>query len=186
MADGFFKWDDEEMEELSGTVLDRGFWWSRRYEYHFALSLIKPNDIILDAACGTYHPFKYAAGDICKTYACDIDTVPLSDKYEYSYASITNLPYEDKMFSKVFCISVLEHLPQEEIIKALKEFKRVLKSKGKLILTIDHPACNIEWLYDALSEAGFKTGKINTDMANAVVSTYYGREIYCYHIVGRG
>lgn len=182
MKDGFFKWEDEHIDELQGIYLDPGFWWSRRYEYKYAMDQLKPRDIILDAACGDIHPFKDAAADICKVYACDRINLPASDRYEFTMADITALPYPDKMFTKVFCISVLEHLPPGEISKVIKEFKRVLKPKGKLILTVDYPTCDVDRLYDDLIEAGFKVTKPDKDMSNAVSSTYFGMELFCYHL----
>lgn len=183
MKDGFFKWSDKHIDELEGVALDPGFWWSRRYEYAFALEGVTSKDVVLDAACGDIHPLKFALGDICKTHVCDIVQVPMSDKYEFAWANLCNLPYKDKTFTKVFCISVLEHMPPDEIELAVKEFKRVLKAKGKLVLTVDYPTCDLEHLYSALKDAGFKVGKINDDMTDAVYSDYFGRGLWCYNIV---
>ncbi|TLN22474.1 class I SAM-dependent methyltransferase [bacterium] len=183
MSDGFFKWSDEQINELHTTVLDPGFWWSRRFEYPWALSALSSKDVILDAACGTYHPFKFSAGGICKVHACDVDSVLPDERYEFTHASITALPYQDKTFTKVFCISVLEHLVLSDITQAAKEFKRVLKPNGKLYLTVDYPTCDLPGLYQVLKDAGFKVGAIGEDMEGAVSSTYFGRELYCYHLV---
>lgn len=182
MSDGFFKTTDKHIDELAGVVLDPGFWWSRRYEYPFALEGVKKTDVVLDAACGDIHPLKLALGDICKTHACDIMTPPPSNKYEFTWANIGAMPYKDKTFTKVFCISVLEHLPLDEIELVAKEFKRVLKPKGKLILTVDFPTCDIPHLYWALKSAGFKTNEPDMDMTGALMSDYFGRELWCYHI----
>lgn len=183
MKDGFFKWSDKHIGELEGVALDPGFWWSRRYEYAFALEGVAAKDVVLDAACGDIHPLKLALGGICKTHACDIMTPPPSDKYEFTWANIASMPYRDKTFTKVFCISVLEHVLPDEIMLVAKEFKRVLKPKGKLILTVDYPTCDLERLYHALKAAGFKVGQIDDDKTDAVYSDYFGRGLWCYHIV---
>ncbi len=44
-----------------------------------------------------------------------------------------NLPFEDNKFDVILCTEVLEHLHTPS--KAISEMKRVLKPKGKLILT---------------------------------------------------
>jgi alkylated DNA repair protein alkB family protein 8 len=46
------------------------------------------------------------------------------------------LPFKDNIFDKVFSLSVIQHIPSVELrIKFLKEVQRVLKPKGKLIIT---------------------------------------------------
>lgn len=46
------------------------------------------------------------------------------------------VPFGNNDFDKVFCLSVIHHLPSVTYrLKFLKEIKRVLKPKGKLILT---------------------------------------------------
>ena len=52
---------------------------------------------------------------------------------------ITSIPQPDKSFDAIMCIEVLEHLPAP--IEAIKEFSRLLKEKGTLILTA--PFCSL-------------------------------------------
>ena len=48
---------------------------------------------------------------------------------------MTELPFEDEKFDIVFSLVAFHHLPTEDLqLKALNEMKRVLKSKGKIIL----------------------------------------------------
>ena len=48
------------------------------------------------------------------------------------------LPYSDKVFDVIFCLSVLEHLAKDIQRKSFEEFSRVLRPGGKLIITIDY------------------------------------------------
>ena len=48
----------------------------------------------------------------------------------------TRLPYPDNYFDAITSISVIEHIPEDGDSKAIKEMWRVLKSKGKLIITV--------------------------------------------------
>ena len=57
---------------------------------------------------------------------------------EVKHGNIAQLPYEDGVFDKVFCISALEHISNDGRQKALAEFRRVLKDDGMIILTIDY------------------------------------------------
>ncbi len=54
-------------------------------------------------------------------------------------SDITEIPEEDGSFDAILCIEVFEHLP--EPVKALREFSRLLKSGGHLILTA--PFCSL-------------------------------------------
>ncbi len=47
-------------------------------------------------------------------------------------ASVTKLPYPDKSFDLILCAEVLEHLPYEDSLIAMKEIRRVA-SKGAII-----------------------------------------------------
>lgn len=54
--------------------------------------------------------------------------------YPYSAADI-NFPHN--YFDRVFCLSVMEHIPVEFWEQCIKEFERVLKPGGRLIITLD-------------------------------------------------
>jgi ubiquinone/menaquinone biosynthesis C-methylase UbiE len=56
-----------------------------------------------------------------------------SGKSNLINSNIENLPFQDKSFDAIFCIGVIEYLP--DISKALKEIYRVLKSDGIVILS---------------------------------------------------
>jgi len=79
---------------------------------------------------------------------------------------ITNIPELDNSFDAIMCIEVFEHLPNP--IAAVKEFSRLLKPLGKLILTA--PFCSLThfspyhfysgfnryWYEKILEQFGFK------------------------------
>jgi len=86
-------------------------------------------------------------------------------------SDITNIPVDDNSFDAIMCIEVLEHL--FEPVKAIKEFARILKPKGKLILTA--PFCSLThqapyhfytgynryWHERVLEENGFLVEEMN-------------------------
>lgn len=45
--------------------------------------------------------------------------------------------FPDNYFDRVFCLSVIEHIPEKDWKKCIQEFERVLKPKGRLVITID-------------------------------------------------
>lgn len=99
--------------------------------------------------------------------------------------SITNLPYEDKKFDKIYCISVLEHLRYKDMYESFKEFKRVLKDDGQLILTFDYPDISLDYLQQVMNMLHLEfTGDVDFKLPdNAIYSDHYN--IYCFRAVVR-
>jgi len=54
-------------------------------------------------------------------------------------SDITDIPEPDASFDAIMCVEVFEHLP--EPIKAIRDFARLLKPKGQLIITA--PFCSL-------------------------------------------
>ena len=204
----FIKKSDPQNSEFIFELPD--YWWSRAYEYEWAAGFAQKEDISLDAACGIERPLKFYLLDNCsEVYACDIDpriedkskiiegiestfgeaaakNLPsrYSEGVNYARANLTKLPYESNKFDKVYCISVLEHLPPEAVKSAFDEFRRVLKDDGMIILTFDFPAINLELLGGLIKESGLKFAeeadyKLPED---ALYTTMWGG-LYCFRAV---
>lgn len=129
--------------------------WSRIYEYPYCFEILKENisdgGQVLDAGSGvTFFPFFLSS----KYKITCID----QDDYEHIYNEINkkqkttvnfmktnlqNIPYPDDSFDAIYSISVLEHTENYDAI--LKEFYRLLKPNGLLIITFDISLDNNEW-----------------------------------------
>ena len=86
-------------------------------------------------------------------------------------SDISEIPVKNNSFDAVMCIEVFEHIP--EPVKAIQEFNRILKSKGRLIITA--PFCSLThmapyyfgngyskyWYEKVLGENGFVINEIN-------------------------
>ncbi|MBU3918623.1 class I SAM-dependent methyltransferase [Patescibacteria group bacterium] len=103
---------------------------------------IKQEDKILDIGCGNGRLKEILLEN---TDYCGIDFsegMIERAKKRYPEAKIFHtkpfeFPFNDNSFDKVFCLSVLHHIPSKSFrIKFLKEIKRVLKPKGELFLTV--------------------------------------------------
>jgi SAM-dependent methyltransferase len=186
----------------------RSSWWSRPYEYAWALQFMGNNAVVLDAACGISHPFKWLLGKQCKeAWACDWDiriahkdqilqetmddlgltayevlafNPDLHKKVHLVHSSITNLPENMPLFDRIFCISTLEYMSKEERKKALKEFCIKLAPKGLIIITVDYPTVTPEELLQAAREAGLTpAGEVKLGKPPKNAIHDQGLYIYC-------
>ena len=184
-AYGYFKQSDPRIEELAGYRLPED-WWSRPWEYAWALEYASPGMTVADMGCGwMYRPFKDALDVLgCKVYAVDGDKRLLTQEkrtgIEFVVADITKPIPEipEGSLDRVFCISVLEDLG-DMVAPALKQFARVIKPDGKIILTFDvpyldaptpvYPGLPLDKFEQSMKEAGLRyAGKIDYDKENAV------------------
>jgi SAM-dependent methyltransferase len=132
-------------------VVDPLHTWSRRWEYLFVyerLKLLAEKSTplrLLDAGSGlTFFPhFVADCHPNVLISCCDNDRhlcaanleVSAANAVFYIVTDISMLTYPSRSFDVVYCISVLEHCDSLDAI--VKEFARVLKPNGTLIVTID-------------------------------------------------
>lgn len=113
------------------------------------LKSIPDNSRILDAGAGTqqYRKFckhlDYVSQDFGE-YDGQGDSAGLQmGEFDYGkldiVSDITSIPEPDSSFDSIMCIEVLEHLPDP--VQAIKEFSRLIKPKGHLIVTA--PFCSL-------------------------------------------
>jgi SAM-dependent methyltransferase len=129
--------------------------WSRQYEYPFVYFHVRDyinnqqkSDLkILDAGSGvTFFPYYLCSNSPkIKVYCCDYDLTHgqifdninknLNLPNNFFPADIRRLPFGTSTFDIVYCISVLEHTDDYDII--IQEFKRILRPNGLFIVTFD-------------------------------------------------
>jgi SAM-dependent methyltransferase len=113
---------------------------------HAANYLQKPVESLLDvgcnvgawlADCAQAHPEARLAGVEINAAALDVarHNVPHVD---LRHCGAEDLPFPDASFQYVTCLEVLEHLPADLRAEALREFRRILRPGGRLILTVPH------------------------------------------------
>ena len=188
----FFTTNDEKVDTFVYPIPVE--WWSRGYEYPWAGRFAESGQVVLDAGCGIGHHFKFALAGVCKqVHACDVDpniinepliietikkvfnfdVTELCGNIYYKICDLGNLDYPNHSFDRVFCISVLEHCSDSQYLPILKEFKRVLKEDGLIVLTFDFPTHNLLGLLPQLmKETGLTfAGKFNNQKPeNAIYS----------------
>jgi SAM-dependent methyltransferase len=113
----------------------------------------------LDAGCGQSplplylsdigcdpHGLDYLQGeknDYPDTYGIPQDWIKmLKGKVQYHHGTMFDVPFADRSFDRITCVSVLEHIlsPQQPHAHypCLAELKRILKPGGLLIVTVDY------------------------------------------------
>jgi SAM-dependent methyltransferase len=94
----------------------------------------------LEIGCGFGRLSPYIAEQFERHTAVDINTWALSEarqfypQVSFSQASATELPFPDHSFDAVITWTVLQHIPNSLVGKALSEIKRVANSRSLIVL----------------------------------------------------
>ncbi|MDQ6900997.1 MAG: methyltransferase domain-containing protein [Candidatus Dormibacteraeota bacterium] len=131
-------------EADAGQVLTGEFWLDAHFgacrpEYESMLRTagIRKGDRVLDAGCGSgsFLPLlSELVGDSGGLEAVDQATANVAAARKAGFAvrrgSVLDLPYPESSFDVVWCANVGQYLSDEELARALLEFKRVVKPGG--------------------------------------------------------
>jgi SAM-dependent methyltransferase len=143
---GYFRTTDPTVSRVGGMDLLPS-WWSRPYEYAWAIGFAKPRQVVADMGCGwSGRPFKEELADHgCDVYALDADPRVLELPAHPGVRLIVRRflePMDDlPQFDVIFCLSVLEDLTAD-LPEVLKKFASKLKEDGLLVVTFDTPYDN--------------------------------------------
>lgn len=174
----FFRITDPKVSHV-GDFEVPAQWWSRHYEYQWAMTYAASGQVVADMGCGWhYRPLHTWLSMVCEfTYGVDhhkeILDLPPMVRGEFVVADfaqrIEAIP--ETSLDRIFCISVLEELI--DYGKALTEFARLLKPGGMIVLTCDapfvkdkptpvYPGVNMDKLEEAMTAAGLRYhGSVN-------------------------
>lgn len=80
---------------------------------------------------------------------------------KFVFEDVSNIPFEDGYFDRIFCISLFDHLTFKELKKGVPEITRVLKKDGLLLLTMDRliTGCKYPKFGQELTEAQLELEK---------------------------
>lgn len=138
-----------------GMLSSPAFYAARLWEYPFAILTadLEPGMKMADIGCGmtafTIYLKDYAGGEIV---GVDPDVFESGTKYyahgvSQDFMNRTGLnivkgdfdaiPLPSDSQDRVFCISVMEHVPPDVRRRGMQEISRILKPGGKAILTVD-------------------------------------------------
>ncbi len=105
------------------------------------------SDRILDVSSPKLLALLYAEAGYRNVVAADLEEYFLGDFQAYIdnakvavatdvFDAAAHIPYADGHFDKIFSVSVLEHIPFDGDVKALREMLRVLNPTGAIVITL--------------------------------------------------
>jgi len=193
-----FTTDDPRATVIGGMAIP-DVWWSRGYEYAFARSHIRGAKVVADMGAGWMgRPFTAELAEHCeKVYAVDLDKrlldLPAIERVEWVVGDFANeyLRIPAHSLDAVFCISVLEDLPEDAQERAWWEWRRLLKPHGRVIFTCDvawdadkpctpYPGTNVLKLLTGAYGAGFTTGDVSLAFGDNTVRNEQFN-LCCFH-----
>jgi len=142
---------------------------------------IKKEERVLDAGCGPGNltiKIKQAGGQVVALDNCKeaLRAVQKKDpEIKTVLADLTkNLPFPNNYFDKIVCNNVLYVMPKKQRLHTMREFYRVLKPKGKIVVSNPVKKANPVKIYLAHVKASVKKrGYIKTakDIARMAIPT---------------
>ena len=135
-------WGWKKWLKHKGTVIDQ------KFQQALKLAKIKKGMTVLDYGCGRGEIVLQCALRDAKSIGIDYseDAIDLAQEaisliapeYQKNIRLLCinskQLPFEDNTFDLIFFLNVIEHMYPEEVSLVLKEFYRILKPSGKLVM----------------------------------------------------
>ncbi|BCX14702.1 MAG: hypothetical protein KatS3mg088_385 [Patescibacteria group bacterium] len=138
-------WDYYWSGERKRIWYDFLAWFYRKFiispsERFFLRKHFKKGSILLHAGCGSGETDKWI-NNFFKIVAVDFSKKAL-EKYKknnpYVYkiilSDIEKMPFRESTFDGIYNLGVFEHYSKQNVLKILKEFHRVLKKNGKVVI----------------------------------------------------
>lgn len=114
---------------------------TRAYKWSWITTFINSlpkNSLIYDIGCGSgrnmnYSDYRFIGFDNCESFI----ELCRSKGLKAYYSEITDIKIRDNSADALICIATFHHLSTyENRIKALEELKRIVKSNGKILLSV--------------------------------------------------
>ncbi|MFC2170696.1 class I SAM-dependent methyltransferase [Calditrichota bacterium] len=118
----------------------------RRYDLAKSLTRItQSGGRLLDVGCGNGAQTILFASHFDQVIGYDIQVTPMLESQldiDWIAGAGENLPFKDNYFNAITCFEVLEHV--SDPVETLKEFRRVLKPDGEIVISVP----NKWWIFE--------------------------------------
>lgn len=150
-------WERKAEQRLSDVEFDRGV--SGRDDLLELLAReellefidARASDTVLDAGCGTGVNLQLLAEKVQHIFAMDYSDGAIKrcgrrtrergiSNVSLFQSTVTNLPIRSQAIDRIICMSVLQYVDDNNARRALREFARVLRPDGELILHVKNLA----------------------------------------------
>lgn len=115
-----------------------------RWRSRIVRRFLRPNAMVLDFGCGHQALFlRSVQGDIQRGVGLDYDATPgrpAANLEIQNFHFKARFDYADDTFDHVTLLAVLEHIPLDQVGVLFREFRRILKDGGSVLLTTPTPA----------------------------------------------
>jgi SAM-dependent methyltransferase len=140
-------------DEIADFVWDRGTAYRgdtverRAREELLEFIHANPGEVVFDAGCGTAVNALMLAGQVGRVVGMDSDEMAVAraririEKAGISNVSvmkgdISTVPLADQSVDRVLCLSVIQYFDDEGVRRVLREFRRLLRPGGELVLHV--------------------------------------------------
>ncbi|MFC2162262.1 class I SAM-dependent methyltransferase [Candidatus Altiarchaeota archaeon] len=115
----------------------------RFISYYYQIDLVRGlgQGSVLEVGVGNKTVANYLQHNGFDVTTCDVDKSLMPDQV----GDVRSLPFPDESYDVVLCSQVLEHLPWEEVEKALSELHRV--SRKHVIVSIPYSSLRFQFLF---------------------------------------
>ena len=150
---------------------------------------------VLDIACGEGYGSDILSRTAKKVYGCDVSKEAVEwarKKYavsdiDFEIMDIGNIKFENEAFDLITCFETIEHVSDEAAAKAVKDFARVLKKDGILLISTPSTESPLHCKHNR-----FHTGEMSYEVFRKKLEAEFeyvyilSQSVYCSSVIGDG
>lgn len=154
---------DYQARALRSERATQRFWHEAKFRLIERIALPAKHERVLDAGCGSGTISNFLSRHAAEVVG--IDSNPLAIRYASETYKTPNLGFrlgqfdelkDERAFDRIYCIEVIEHLYEQQVVEILSLFYKLTNPHGTLFLTTPNyrslwPV--IEWLLDSFGLA---------------------------------
>jgi 2-polyprenyl-3-methyl-5-hydroxy-6-metoxy-1,4-benzoquinol methylase len=134
--------DYQHRARTRGFVVQR-FWHAEKERVIRAFAMPSASDRVLDVGCGSGVVADFLASTGAHVTAVDGNPDAIAygrrtfrrDNLEFIQALVEELAFDDASFDRIYCMELIEHIYEHQVVSLFQAFRRLLRPGGSLLLT---------------------------------------------------